>query len=237
MAFMISGLPIKARPVIFLIDVAEGKDAACNFLWNLLNKLKALQKHREILMVSIILYSHNTHFLKIYLDSVQKDSINDYTQKYKFVEFLSIINESCLPIYNANNIKETGLRFFFNQYVYEQQSIALNNTDYLKPVFDVADRIMFFLPENWINTCLVIIDNSLTQKKMKQINKFKMDSIHMTRLCTSKINNDIKRIGFLAEEILQYVEPKPIPRVKKKSVVDCLAVQIPVLEGAMYDNE
>ena len=40
----------------------------------------------------------------------------------------------------------------------------------------------------------------------------------------------------LAKAVVQYVEPKPIPRVKKKSVGDCLAIQLPVLEGALYDN-
>jgi hypothetical protein len=47
----------------------------------------------------------------------------------------------------------------------------------------------------------------------------------------------MKKICNLARDILQYVEPKPIPRVKKKNVGDCLTIQLPVLEGALYDND
>ena len=46
-----------------------------------------------------------------------------------------------------------------------------------------------------------------------------------------------KNIDELAKAVVQYVEPKPIPRVKKKSVSDCLTIQLPVLEGALYDND
>ena len=46
-----------------------------------------------------------------------------------------------------------------------------------------------------------------------------------------------KNVDALAKAVVQYVEPKPVPRIPKKSIGDALAVQLPVLEGAMYDNE
>lgn len=236
MAFMNSGLPTKARPVIFLIDVAEGKDEACKFLKELLKELKRLNKKQETIMISIILYSHNSHSLKVYWDIAIRNSIVDYTQKYEFIEFLSQIKELYLPIYKADSIKENDLQFFFNQYVYECQSFSLNNKDYIEPILDIADRIIFYLPNNWLNSCVVIIDNSLTSQKRTQINDYKMEGfLHMIRLYTSNIS--MKKICNLARDILQYVEPKPIPRVKKKNVGDCLTIQIPVLEGALYDND
>ena len=156
-------------------------------------------------------------------------------QKYEFVEFLSQIKELYLPIYKADSIKENDLRLFFNQYVYECQSFSLNNTDYIKPILDVADSIIFYLPNNWLNSSVVIIDNTLTSQKRTQINDYKMECYNMTRLYTSSIN--MKKVSNLAREILQYVEPKPIPRVKKKNVADYLVIQLPVLDGALFDND
>jgi hypothetical protein len=235
MSFKNNELPIKARPVIFLIDVAEGKEFAFNFFWMLLQKLKELHQNKDALMVSIILYSHNTHSLNIYWNIAIRKSISDYSQKNEFINFLSIIQSAFLPLYNADSINVNDLHLFFNQFGYERQSIVLNNTDYIKPILDVADRIMSFFPVNWLNSTVVIIDNILTPQTKKQIIDYKVDCVRMTRLFTSKL--DKKMINSLAKDILQYVELKHIPRVKKKSIGDALSVQLPVLEGALYDND
>jgi len=231
----------KARPVIFFIDIADGKEFAFNFFWMLLLKLKELHQNKDALMVSIILYSHNTHSLNIY-STYRICSISDYSQKNKFIEFLSKIRNDVfepdvfVPIYNADSINVNNLRLFFNQFSYERQSIALNNTDYIEPILDIAERIIFYLPNSWLNSTVVIIDDGLTTQKKKKINDYKMDNFpYMIRLLTSRL--DKAKINTLAKDILQYVEPKPIPRVKKKNIGNFLAIQLPVLEGAMYDNE
>lgn len=98
----------------------------------------------------------------------------------------------------------------------------------------------------WLNPSVVLIsDGAVPVEVQRGLDQWKKESNFMFRLFSlSADNTHVNKNSFsedgideLAKAVVQYVEPKPVPRIPKKSIGDALAVQLPVLEGAMYDNE
>ena len=254
--------PDVARPIIILASVgADGSyvsDLTLKLIealskWN--NNKKSFQ-NKVKLMVSVIGY--NSVSTRVYRNSnkeVRSFSIpgcDVVTLMLPLVEEpLSEIREDFSNFYNnivfdLQDLNKNKLFSVLNSLTFPR---FIRNTYFekLSSVTKTMERIVNFCSNQrtWLTPCVILIsDGSVMYSVRERLNQWKMSFAHM-RLYSLEPDNfsedpmifSKEDIDGLARAVVQYVDYIHVPRIKKKSVGDCFAVQLPILEGALYDND
>lgn len=256
-------LPYNARPIV--IVTADKKMQIRSLVMQILKKLTYWNNGKEPLVASVIRCEAALHStldrICIYNNRTSGSILEDIdflTGNLKGV----LKKKSSGLVFNIQEVKENKLNNFLTDDLLEHGCfISLDLETSILSVFDNNDKscrmtkgiemhvnsLFAFFEEQatWLNPCVIFISSGMIEKTVStELLAWKNRSNHTFRLFMMgrglsydlKTTFSEKNIDELAKAVVQYVEPKPIPRVKKKSVGDCLAIQLPVLEGAMYDN-
>lgn len=246
--------PDIARPVIILTCKMTTSDYLSDLTIELLKELQFWNSRKKTnkvkVMLSIIGLSTLSASIYDNGEAVRSAALNTFfftNEKYSLDDsFANIMTDNV--IFELTAYKEERLiKDFFYSYgspfMGEGLNKGLNHN-----VSVLAEKLMSIYSQQrtWLNPSVVLIsDGAIPVEVQRGLDQWKNESDFMFRLFSLSADNtyDNKNtfsedgIDELAKAIVQYVEPKPVPRIPKKSIGDALAVQLPVLEGAMYDNE
>lgn len=255
-------LPYNARPIV--IVTADTEKRIENLVMGIFERLEYWNNGKEPLVASVIrskptssgsgmcIYNNNTDGMEF--RNVVALHQGDLKSCLEF--------RGCGLVFNIQEVRNKRLKDFlttnlleaghFSSHDFEEIILSVldnSNKGYriTKGIEKLANSIFEFFEEQatWLNPCVIFISSGMIEKTVStELLAWKNRSNHTFRLFMMgrglsydlKTTFSEKNIDELAKAIVQYVEPKPIPRVKKKSVGDCLAIQLPVLEGALYDN-
>lgn len=243
--------PDIARPIIILTCKTTKSDYLANLTIEFLERLQYWNNKKPTnkvkLMGTIIGFS--------------ADSINVYSNRENsvYITFKLPANAEMAKdyIFSLSDCKKERLKRGFFYYggsplmgdsaIRSVMGVSIDKKfNYKVSVMSELFMRAFSEQRTWLNPSAVLIsDGAVPVEIQRGLDRWENESDFMFRLFSLSADNthDNKNsfsedgIDELAKAVVQYVEPKPVPRIPKKSIGDALTVQLPVLEGAMYDNE
>ena len=255
-------LPHNARPIV--IVTADKKIQIRSLVMQILKKLTYWNNGKEPLVASVIRCEPALHStlnqMCIYNNRTSGSILEDIALLAGDLKG-ALEKKSSELVFDIQEVKENKLKDFLTDDLLEHgYFIPLDFETSILSMFDNNDKsyrmtkgiekyvnslFAFFEEQIWLNPCVIFISSGMIEKSVsEELLAWKNRSDYIFRLFMLgrgltydlKTTFSEKNIDELAKAVVQYVEPKPIPRVKKKSVGDCLTIQLPVLEGAIYDN-
>ena len=253
--------PDVARPIIILASLGTNANYVSDLtitLIDLLDKWNSKKKsfqNKVRLMISIIGYSSVS--INVYRNRkkevrtfalpgsdvslmlpIVEQQLNEITDKFsdyrdKVVFDLQDLNKQKL----IGELRGLAFPSFIKKTYVEKLSSVIKSTE----------QIINFCSDQrtWLTPCVVLIsDGSVMYSTREHLDEWKK-SFGQIRLYSLEPDNYSDNsmifskddVEDLARAIVQYIGYVEVPRVKKKSVGDCFAIQLPVLEGAIYDND
>lgn len=258
-------LPYNARPIV--IVTADADKRIVKLVMQILEKLKYWNNGKEPLVASVIrckppLHSTLDHMC-IYSNNRTNGSFFGHLDLLNGHLKRTLKKKSSGLVFNIQEVKDNKLKDFLTDDLLEYGYFlpldfegcilsGLDNNDKscrtTKGIEKHVNSLFAFFEEQatWLNPSVIFISSGMIEKSVSaELLAWKNRSNHMFRLFMMgrgltydlKTTFSEKNVDALAKAVVQYVVPKPVPRIPKKSIGDTLAIQLPVLEGAMYDND